>query len=99
MENGVNDTYHFELSVSKTSILITIFNLKASNSIKPALVEADCIHTGYKVMTTNTLDLYCFFGFRGDTPGNYFILYFLFYDLHLEDQAGILCFRLNFVFF
>ena len=79
MENRVNDTYHFELSVSKTSILITIFSLKASNSIKPALVEADCIHTGYKAMTTNTLDLYCFLGFRGTLQGiiSFYIFYFM----------------------
>ena len=52
-----------------------------------------------KAMPTNTLDLCYFLGFRGTLQGIISFYIFLFYDLHLEDQAGILSFRLNFVFF
>ena len=47
-----------------------------------------------KAMTTNTLYLYCFFGFYRETSGNYFIFYFILVDTLLNEKTVLLTFSL-----
>ena len=43
-----------------------------------------------KAMTTNLLDLFCFFGFYGDTPRNYFIFHFMLLYTLLNRKTDLL---------
>ena len=47
-----------------------------------------------KAMTTNSLDLFCFTGFYGDTSRNYFIFHFILLYTLLNEKTDLLTFSL-----
>ena len=47
-----------------------------------------------KAMTTNSLDLFCFTGFYGDTSRNYFIFHFILLYTLLNKKTDLLTFSL-----